>query len=143
MIEIQGSLFDSDSTAIGHGVNIDGLMGSGIAKHFARLFPQMYMDYRALCNAKLLSPGQAHVAKAGTLTIYNIASQDRPGPSARLKWLTEGVEAAMHHASATGHSVLALPRIGCGIGGLNWDDVGPVLAEIDSRYTTELQIYII
>lgn len=141
MIEIQGSLFASDATAIGHGVNVDGLMGSGIARQFAKLFPQMYMDYRALCNAKLLVPGQAQVYQTPNLTIYNIASQDRPGRNARLEWLSDGVHAALSHASAVGHSALALPKIGCGIGGLDWNDVAPILTAIESEYNTEVQVY--
>lgn len=141
MIEINGDLFTSDSTALGHGVNVEGLMGAGIAPYFARLFPQMYMDYRALCAAKLLHPGDVHVHTTLNLTIYNIASQDRPGKHARLDWLLDGVDAALDHAQSVGHSVLAIPRIGCGIGGLQWLDVGRELESLSKGYTTQLHVY--
>lgn len=143
MREFTGNLFGSDATALGHGVNVDGLMGAGIAKQFAALFPTMHMNYRALCNAKLLMPGEVYVHTTPNLTIYNIASQDRPGRNARLDWLAEGIDAALSDTSLLGHSALALPRIGCGIGGLSWDDVEPLLAEIEARHSTELHIYTI
>jgi O-acetyl-ADP-ribose deacetylase (regulator of RNase III) len=141
MQEMQGNLFDSDATAIGHGVNIDGLMGAGIAKQYARLFPQMYLNYRALCNARNLHAGEVYVHQTPNLTIYNIASQDRPGRNARLEWLEAGVDAALWHAADMGHSILALPRIGCGIGGLLWQDVRLILERLDGLYSTTLEIW--
>jgi len=44
------SLFDSDADVLVNSVNIKGIMGAGIAKEFARRFPEMYKDYRRACR---------------------------------------------------------------------------------------------
>ena len=64
-----------------------------------------------------------------TRWVLNMASQDDPGPNARLDWLSESLDAAFAFAVEEGINGFAIPRIGAGIGGLQWDDV---LAEINT-----------
>jgi len=44
------SIFDSDADVLVNSVNIKGIMGAGIAREFARRFPDMYKDYRRACR---------------------------------------------------------------------------------------------
>jgi O-acetyl-ADP-ribose deacetylase (regulator of RNase III) len=136
-----GDLFTSTADAIGHGVNVDGLMGGGIAAVFRDRFPTMHGAYRALCDHGSLSPGQVMPWDDGSRWVYNIASQCRPGADARLDWLRSGVTAAVAHAEAIGLRSIALPRIGCGIGGLRWDDVLPALASAASSTTVDIEVW--
>lgn len=141
MLEFSGNLFNTNAPAIGHGVNIKGLMGAGIAVQFARLWPEMHRQYRGLCGKNILNPGEAFVYHTPTLTIYNIASQDLPGRHARLDWLSEGVDATLSHAKGAGYDRVALPRIGCGIGGLNWDDVKPVIEGWEVAHGVNVEVW--
>jgi O-acetyl-ADP-ribose deacetylase (regulator of RNase III) len=132
--ERRGDLFSSKAAAIGHGVNTKGLMGAGIAAAFRAAYPDMYKEYRLLCTEGLLNPGDIFPYKTRTHTVINIASQEHPGPDAKIEWLQQGVGRALEHCRKRGLDSLALPRIGCGIGGLNWSEVRTVLQALSSVY---------
>lgn len=135
-----GNLFDSDATALGHGVNTEGRMGAGIAVAFRNADPDMYEAYRQECWSGRLRAGTMF-AYPGPRWVYNIASQDRPGAHARLDWLDTGVQAALAHARDHAVDSLALPRIGCGIGGLSWDKVSTVLARAAARSGVKVEVW--
>ncbi len=120
LIHKTGDIFTSNAKAIGHGVNVHGVMGSGIAVQFRTRFPDMYEAYKILCKKGELRPGamMAWEPMSGHY-VYNIASQDAPGPNASYAWLQSGVQAALIHASRHGVSTIALPRIASGVGGLD------------------------
>lgn len=130
----QGSLFDTELNAIGHGVNVDGYMGAGIAKQFKQRYPRNYEMYKHACNIHLLKPGAAICWFDNGKYIYNIASQDRPGPNAKLKWLRSGLQHAMILCIRSGVEELAIPRIAAGIGGLEWTEVLKVIEDLDKKY---------
>lgn len=130
-----GDVFTAGTDAIGHGVNCKGLMGAGIAKEFRRRYPDMYSEYRNLCVEGLLRPGQIYPYRAwDDHTVINIASQEYPGPDAKLEWLAQGVTAALQYCRERELKSLAIPRIGCGIGGLEWVDVGLTLRDVTEQF---------
>lgn len=144
MIEKFGDLFTSDAPAIGHGVNTHGKMGAGIAVQFRTRFPIMYYIYTELCADGTMVPGSVLTDANSTPVVYNIASQDLPGPHARLEWLEEGLRTALADAHSRGLDRVALPLIGCGIGGLDEADVVPLMQQVESEYpsvTIELWRY--
>lgn len=136
LIERTGDIFTTDAGGIGHGCNVRGKMGAGIATQFRDRWPGMYEQYRYLCRdvaeADRLKPGEIFpwFDPDSGLWIYNIASQREPGRDARIGWLRSGVAAALSFASVHNVETVALPRIGCGIGGLCWDDVLAELAKM-------------
>lgn len=124
----RGDLFSSD-LPLGQGVNTHGVMGSGIAVEFRRRFPLMYEDYREACLSGILEPGSFHRFVEKGTTIYNISSQKSPGANATLDYLDLGLRDALDEIQDRDERGIALPRIGCGIGGLNWDDVLPLISD--------------
>ena len=145
IIEIDGNLFHSKADAIGHGVNTVGAMGAGIAKAFSSLYPEMYEEYKLLCRSGELVAGGAWVWSDPTSDdiVLNIASQDRTGANARLDWLKTGlVEAIAQLRKVRPDSVvIALNRIGAGIGGLKWDDVREVIVDIAESEDIDIEIW--
>lgn len=141
MRHVEGDIFTTEAKALGHGVNCEGVMGAGIAKEVRRRYPELYKHYRQLCKRGELSPGGLYVYDAGDHFVYNIASQDLPGPHARLEWVAEGVRAALAHAHEKGLEEVALPKIASNIGGLLWEDVEEVLKEVEAESPVELVIY--
>lgn len=120
-------------------------MGAGIAAQFRKRFPTMYAQYRVLCQNGNLNPGETFVyeipSHGGNLYVHNIASQDAPGPNARLEWLVSGVEAAILSTANKGIYLMAIPRIGSGIGGLNEAEVEAALEELVARYPVDLELW--
>lgn len=135
LAEHVGNLFDSNAEAIGHGVNCKGLMGKGIALEFRRRWPAMYDEYKLMCQEGLLKPGFIYPYQTESgLVVVNIASQEYPGPDAMYEWVDSGVRNALAYCRERGYESLAIPRIGCGIGGLEWETVLNALTVAAAAY---------
>jgi O-acetyl-ADP-ribose deacetylase (regulator of RNase III) len=119
---VVGDLFDQKVDAIGHGVNCKGKMGAGIATQFRKREPIMYAQYQERCEAGLIYPGEVFTWFGNDHIIFNIASQDQPGPDASLAFLSSAMFVVENLCNRNKWSV-ALPWIGCGIGGLDKADV--------------------
>lgn len=141
MIEMTGDIFDTKAQAIGHGVNVLGVMGAGIALQFKTKFPDMYQAYAYACANGGLEPGGVYAYMYEDLIVYNIASQANPGADARLEWLESGLYSTAEHAWSLGLDLIALPHIGCGIGGLSLTDVAPLLLDIESYTGVEFELW--
>lgn len=139
MIEMTGNIFTTSAPAIGHGVNCQGRMGAGIAVQFRTLFPEMYRQYKAVCDAGHLQPGDVFVFDTPNFTIYNIASQHLPGSNAQLDWLEDGLRASIMQAEDSGFDRIAIPQIGCGIGGLSVSDVVPLVKDVESGTSVQFE----
>lgn len=131
MIKKKGDLFSTTARALGHGVNCDGVMGAGIAVAFKEKFPKNYITYRNACDTKMLRPGEALVNYEDNFHIANISSQDKPGKNARYDWAFQGFLDAALQLDIRNINVLAIPLIGCGIGGLEWDGVEYLLKAVE------------
>jgi len=133
-----GDLFTTELPAMGHGVNVYGLMGAGIAKVVANLFPSVLPPYKEACKRKLLVPGGLQFVKTAereNFYVLNLASQDKPGKHARLEWLDSSLRSAVQFCQDEGLEGLAIPRIAAGIGGLDWESqVRPLMEQIASEY---------
>ena len=126
--EVTGDLFASDLPALAHGCNCRGVMGAGIARQFAKRWPAMYDEYRKWCRTGQLIPGRIMTWQAPSgVTVFNLATQLDPGPTATLEAIGQSVTRMVRVAGASGIPAVGLPRIGCGIGGLDWDEVKRVL----------------
>ena len=116
-------------------------MGRGIAVEFRRRWPAMFMAYRSECRERRFRPGHVFVWNAGKLTIFNLATQSRPGPNATLEY----IEASLIHAVCIAEEreipLIAMPRIGTGYGGLDWSAVHKQLAKIAARTSVVLAVY--
>lgn len=127
-----GDLFYSHTDAYGHGVNTQGVMGSGIAVEFKNKFPKNFVAYRNACQARLLVPGEAFIFAEHGRFVVNIASQEKTGKDARYEWLFAGALDAARQLTEKRCNTLALPLIGCGIGGLEWAGVEHLLRAVEA-----------
>lgn len=104
----------------------------------------MYADYRARCEAGRLTPGRGFAwalsADDSWRYVYNLATQAKPGRDARLDAIEESLTGALAHAARHDVASIGLPRIGCGIGGLDWDDVNYVLNRVAARTSVRLVV---
>lgn len=141
MIERKGNIFDSEAGYIGHGVNTHGVMGAGIAKQFRSIFgEEYYMEYREDCFSGVLVPGdytswRAQLNKQPVI-VLNLASQSAPGSNAKYPWLFSSLYGAALFACGpnrmkTYGDTIAIPEIGCGIGGLEWPKAKKVIEAVE------------
>lgn len=142
VIEIQGDLFDhvSEGDAIAHGVNCRGFMGSGIALPIKNMFPNNFLAYNDQCNGQRLQPGDVLASIEHGIVVFNMATQFEPGPDARYEWVLAAAANLFAYCRDNQIPVVKMPKIGCGIGGLDWDDVRALLEEIGTDEVT-LEVY--
>lgn len=133
------NLFTLTSDAIGHGCNTKGFMGSGIAKEFRSRWPSMYEDYKVHCietkfNWTGCYPYELLLADGGKRYVYNLATQEQPGPHATLERCDIAFTAMLEHAVSHNVETISMPyMVGCGIGSLEADDVLHVLSIVNNE----------
>lgn len=131
-------------TAVAHGVNCQGIMGAGVARAVRDAYgDDMFDSYKQACETSQLRPGGVHLWRSEGCPwdrpdLLNVASQRHPGSDAKIPWLAEGMLKACQLAKLLGHGWLGVPRIGCGIGGLTWQQVEPVL--LTASLATDIRI---
>lgn len=140
-----GDLFLSDADALAHGCNCQGVMGAGIAIQFKKRYPEMFEEYRNRCLRNQFVVGSIYSYSANDgKRIYNLGTQEYPGPHASLlaiKVLLSQI-CDEHFDSEEGPiRSIAIPRIGCGFGGLNWLDVKAVIEDVGSKSNIKLITY--
>ena len=136
--ETSGDLFDLGLPAVGHGCNCQGSMRGGIARDVRARWPEMYDEYRRRCENGTFRLGGFFRWDAGDVVVYNLATQQRSGADARLDAVDASVRGALADAASLGLTALGVPKLGAGIGGLDWADVRAVLREAGEASPVEL-----
>lgn len=136
MITRTGDVFTTEAVYIGHGVNCQGVMGLGIAKTVREKFPETYKTYAQRCAEDRLQLGDVLIVSEGDKHIVNLATQRFPGPDARYDALFHACLDAANQIQTICKSngrvpIMAIPQIGCGIGGLEWFKVENLLKSVE------------
>lgn len=136
LIHKSGDVFTTTLPAVAHGINLRGVMGSGIAVAIRTRFPDVYVAYKSACSRGIIKTGEMFpfYSPNSETWVLNVASQDLPGANARLDWLEDGLNASAHFCVQEGLAGFAAPRIGAGIGGLKWEDALEVFERVATTY---------
>jgi O-acetyl-ADP-ribose deacetylase (regulator of RNase III) len=126
-----GNLLEADVEAIVNTVNTVGVMGKGIALQFKRAFPDNFRAYARACRLGEIRLGkmfvQDNVSLHGPRFIINFPTKSHwKGPS-KLEDIRAGLRSLVETIKEYGIKSIAVPPLGCGLGGLNWSDVRPLI----------------
>lgn len=130
MIEFtQGNLLEAPVDALVNTVNTVGVMGKGIALQFRQAYPQNYRAYKRACDRGEVVPGRMFVYHTGTLhhprMIINFPTKRHWRSRTKLTDVEAGLVDLVRVLRAEHVSSVAIPPLGCGNGGLQWDVVRP------------------
>jgi O-acetyl-ADP-ribose deacetylase (regulator of RNase III) len=130
MIElIRGDILRAEAEALVNTVNCVGYMGRGIALQFKRAFPENFAVYAAACKRGEVQPGRMLVVETGQLTnpryIVNFPTKRHWKGKSRLGDIDAGLDALIAEVTGRRIASIAVPPLGCGLGGLDWADVRP------------------
>jgi O-acetyl-ADP-ribose deacetylase (regulator of RNase III) len=126
----KGDIFAAEGLrAYAHGCNCAGSMGAGIAIEFKRRWPRMYDEYVARCADRRFGLGDVFVWSEGEHTIFNLGTQEHWRKKAQIPALTKSLTKMLDFAVNAGIERVGLPRIGAGLGGLDWTRVKKVITE--------------
>jgi len=134
MIEFrQGNLLDADAEALVNTVNTVGVSGKGIALMFKESFPDNFRAYEAISKAGALMPGGLFVTERqdmlGPRWIINFATKKHWRQPSHLPWIQAGLAALREEILDRGIQSIAIPPLGAGNGGLEWNAVRPLIAQ--------------
>ena len=140
---VSGNLLASKRQTLVNTVNCVGIMGKGIALKFKQRYPEMYQDYVRRCDAGVVKPGTPYTYELpdGRL-ICNFPTKNHWRSSSRLEWVESGLDELVTQAPSWGITSLAIPPLGCGHGGLAWEDVGPLMHHYLGRLSIDVDIYV-
>ncbi len=130
MIEFKsGDILKEPVEAIVNTVNCVGVMGRGIALQFKNIYPQNFKEYAAACKRKEVQPGQMFIVKVSNLTnpkfVINFPTKRHWKGHSRIEDIESGLEALVKEVKELEIRSIAIPPLGCGLGGLNWSEVKP------------------
>jgi O-acetyl-ADP-ribose deacetylase (regulator of RNase III) len=132
--EVSGDILLSKAQAIAHGVGPDDHFNQGLALSLREQYPAMAKDFRHYCQVAHPKAGAIWAwAGADGRRVVNLLTQDAPESrqSHPGKATTHNVNVALRNLrkliEEESFTSLALPRLATGVGGLNWDEVQPLI----------------
>jgi len=134
MIELtQGDILRADADAIVNTVNCVGFMGRGIAAQFKRAYPENFRVYETACKRGDVQPGRMlmfQISETSTPRwIVNFPTKRHWRADSRIEDIKSGLVALIGEVRQRSIRSIAVPPLGCGLGGLEWDNVKPLIVE--------------
>ncbi len=125
--EITGNILESNAEAIVNPVNCVGVMGKGLALQSKRAYPENFFAYAAACRSEEVKLGSMFVFARNTIGnpkwIINFPTKDHWRNSSRLEYIRDGLADLRTIIANLGLTSIAVPALGTGNGGLNWNEV--------------------
>jgi O-acetyl-ADP-ribose deacetylase (regulator of RNase III) len=140
-----GNLLEADVEALVNTVNTKGVMGKGIALQFKRAFPANYAAYRAACTKGEVHLGEMFVTESERLgnprLVINFPTKGHWKSKSRIADIEAGLTDLRRVLTERGVTSLALPPVGCGLGGLRWSDVRPRIEEALGDLPVDITVF--
>lgn len=130
MIKIkQGDIFEERAEAIVNPVNCVGVMGAGLAKEFKRRFHSNYLEYVWACSRGDVKIGAMFVTDIPKGPhpnhIINFPTKNHFRDRSTLQGIELGLDDLVLVIGERQLMSVAVPALGCGLGGLRWGKVLP------------------
>lgn len=156
---LEGDMLFSKTQTLTISVNTVGVMGKGLASRTKYQFPDVYVFYQDACRQKWLQMGKPYLYKRESSLDDELAAEPLPNPNANkwfllfptkrhwkeksdLEGINMGLEWIYRHYSHEGITSLAVPALGCGLGGLDWREVGPLMCQSLAKVEIPVRIYL-
>ena len=127
-----GNILESKAEALVNTVNTVGVMGKGIALQFKKAFHNNFKAYSEACKRNEISIGKLFVTKdcnlnTGEKYIINFPTKkDWRNPS-EYNFIEHGLDDLVHVISKNKIKSIAIPPLGSGNGGLEWERVKKII----------------
>lgn len=152
---IRGDIFFSRMQTLTIPVNTMGIMGKGLALSAKHQFPDVYEKYKDLCRSNILKMGKPYLYKRESSLNFSLAggaeritcflifpTKTDWRNKSDLKGIEEGLKWLVMQYKTEGIKSLAIPALGCGLGGLQWDTVAPVLCTYLNKLNIPVNLYL-
>jgi len=141
----KGNIFDAKVEALVNTVNTVGVMGKGIALQFKFAFPESYKAYKEAASRNEIVTGKVQIVPVndinGVKYIINFPTKAHWRNPSKIQWINDGLIDLKKQVQEFGINSIAIPPLGCGNGGLNWDNVKPLIDSLLADLKIDITVY--
>ena len=125
-----GNIFNTECEALVNPVNIKGVMGKGLALAFKNKYPAHFANYQRACQSGEMTTEKvlAYQEINGPMIIC-LATKDDWKNSSKIEYVSAGLDDLVNQIKALDIRSVAIPKLGCGLGGLDWGKVRPLIVD--------------
>lgn len=139
---IEGNIFDSPAQVIVNTVNTVGVMGKGLALSFKQRYPEMFECYKKSCEKHQLTIGKLMLWYAPDHWLLLFPTKENWRNPSRLEYIEKGLMKFVNTYVDKNITSIAFPRLGCGNGELDWNDVKPLMEKYLKDLPIDVYIYL-
>jgi O-acetyl-ADP-ribose deacetylase (regulator of RNase III) len=118
---VETNLFTSPAQTLVNTVNTVGVMGKGVAKRFKIVYPDMFVEYKRLCDLDELTINRLLLYRTPHKWILNFPTKRHWRHPSHLGDIEAGLLTFHQTYAEQGVTSIAFPQLGCGNGGLDWE----------------------
>lgn len=139
--ETNGKLFETKAEALINAVNCVGVMGKGIALQFKQKFPTEYFNpYKIACKNGEVAIGKVQDYelennRCNPSFIINFPTKDHWREQSKIEYIESGLQSLVEMVERNEIKSIAMPAPGCGLGGLDYIEVKPLIEKAFIRST--------
>jgi O-acetyl-ADP-ribose deacetylase (regulator of RNase III) len=142
ILYVKGDLLQSPAQVLVNTVNTVGVMGKGIAYEFKRLFPEMYRQYREMCEKRQFKTGMLWLYRSPNKWVLNFPTKEHWRNPSRVEYIEAGLQKFVDTYAELGIYSIAFPALGCGNGQLDFEtQVKPLMETYLRPLPIEVFIY--
>ncbi len=124
----EGTVFNAPAKTLVNTVNCFGVMGAGIALEFKMRYPEMFEDYKLVCEKKEMKVGRPKLYKHCESTwIMNFPTKNHWRNPSKMNYIEEGLKYFVQNYKKANIESIAFPKLGTNKGGLEWVHVKDVM----------------
>lgn len=139
---VKGDMFKSPAKILVNAVNTVGVMGKGVALEFKKQYPEMFYRYKQLCEEKQLDIGKLFLWRKEKKWVLLFPTKKHWRNPSKIEYIESGLKKLVENWDELGADSIAFPRLGCGNGGLDWDDVRPLMEKYLKNVPLQIYIYV-
>ena len=136
-----GDILKDPSQALVNPVNCVGVMGKGLALQFKKAFPENFEQYAIACSQRRVTPGRMNVYRFDGRFIINFPTKVHWLDPSRIGHIERGLVTLVSYIKQYQIKSIAIPPLGAGLGGLDWNEVKPLIIEILEPVDVEVTLY--
>ena len=136
------NIFQDEADALVNPVNCVGSMGKGLAAQFRSKYISNFQSYSRACKKGELQPGRLWVTKEDdSLWIINFPTKAHWRDGSKQTYVESGLTSLVSFCAQYNLHSIAIPAIGCGLGGLSWNIVKDLVFDYFRESTTKVRLY--
>ena len=139
----RGDILKSKADVLVNPVNCVGVMGKGLAAQFKKIFPEVFKEYAKLCKRKILKPGKPYYCPSlFPHSVVLFPTKDHWRAKSKVTDIEQGLKKLRKNLVKWKISSIAVPALGCGLGGLDWkSDVRPLIEKYYSDVLIDVEVF--